>query len=202
VSGDDHSRALLHDTAACFRFVKTTAAACLLRSGFPSYMGPTRKLLKHLKQLSDSTLEFLRTFSSQTPSESTDYRRQRHLLSLIREAWKSLHFYVQPAVDADTLNVPTALVELLTKRVRLIDGCESLEFAVIPTNKLNYFQFPPGDFNQTISDLSDIVSAQSAFPPNLGLIALPHSQAQHLFLNGLLAHEIGHFVFSTLNCFG
>ena len=72
---------------------------------------------------------------------------------------------------------------------------------MIHTNKLNYFQFPPGDFNQTISDLSDIVSAQSAFPPNLGLIALPHSQAQHLLLNGLLAHEIGHFVFSTLNCF-
>ena len=197
VNGDDQSRALLHDTAACYRFVKATAAACKLGGGFPSYSEPTRKLLSYIRGLSDSTLEFLVGFPSQIPIGPADYRRRRQLLSVIREAWQGLHFYVQPAVDADTLNVPTELVRLLTDRVRSIYDCE---FAVIHTDKLNYFQFPPNDFEQTATDLGDVVSADSEFPRNLGLIALPHSQAQHLFLNGLLAHEIGHFVFLKLNC--
>jgi hypothetical protein len=200
VNGEERSRALLHDTAACYRFVKSTAAACKLVSGFPSYLAPTRKLLTHIWDISASTQDFLSDFASQNPDDPADHRRHRELLLLIREAWKSLHFYVQPAVDADTLNVPTALVELLTERVRLITNCQSLEFAVIHTDKLNYFQFPPGDFEQTVIGLGDVVDSLSKFPPDLGLIALPHSQAQHLFLNGLLAHEIGHFVFSREMC--
>ncbi|HXR38064.1 MAG TPA: hypothetical protein VN776_03190 [Terracidiphilus sp.] len=172
-----------------------------MNSGFPSYSDPTRKLIAHIRDLSLSTQDFLQTFPSQNPDDPAKYRSKREQLWLIRAAWKSLHFYVQPAVDANTLNVPTELVQLLTQRVRAIDNCESLEFAVIHTDKLNYFQFPPGDFQQTVIDLGDVVSAKWAFPPDLGLIALPHSQAQHLFLNGLLAHEIGHFVFAKLNCF-
>ena len=200
MNGYDRSRALLYDTAACYRFVKTTAAACRLNSGFPSYSHPTRKLLTFLQELSVSTLNFLAAFPSEDPGDPPAYRRRRELLWLVREAWKSLHFYVQPAADADTLNVPTELVHLLTERVRLLQDCELLEFAVIHTDRLNYFQFPLGDFEQTVSDLGDIVSAHSVLSPHLGIIALPHSQAQHLFLNGLLAHEIGHSVFSRLNC--
>ncbi|MES2221188.1 MAG: hypothetical protein V4587_09510 [Acidobacteriota bacterium] len=190
----------MHDTAACFRFVKSTTAACKLGSGFPSYLEPTRELLKYIKELSLSTQDFLANFPSQIPGEPTQFRSKRELLWLIRETWTSLHVYVKPAVDADTLNVPTELVRLLTQRVHLIEKCESLEFAVIHTDKLNYFQFPPGDFEQNASNLGEIVSAQAKFPPNLGIIALPHSQVQHLFMNGLLAHEIGHFVFSKLDC--
>lgn len=200
MNGDERSRALLHDTAACYRFVKSTSAACKLSSGFPSYPEPTKKLLEHMWELSLSTQDFLSHFPSNNLDDPAEHRRHRQLLYLIRNAWKSLHFYVQPAVAADTLNIPTALVELLTHRVRMIGDCESLSFAVIHTNRLNYFQFPPGDFEQTVSDLGDVVSAHEKFPANLGLIALPHSQAQHLFLNGLLAHEIGHFVFSRLGC--
>jgi hypothetical protein len=200
VNGDERSRALLHDTAACYRFVKSTAAACKLNGGFPSYLPPTRKLLTHIWDISVSTQDFLSTFASDCPDDPAKYRNKREQLSLIRAAWKNLHLYVQPAVDANTLNVPTELVELLTQRVRLIETCESLEFAVIHTDKLNYFQFPPGDFRQTVIDLSEIVTAKPVFSPDLGLIALPRSQSQHLFLNGLLAHEVGHCVFSKLRC--
>lgn len=200
MNGDGQSQALLRDTAACYRFVKATAAACKLGSGFPSYSDPTRKLLTYIKALSVSTQESLASFPSQSPDDPAEYRSRRQWLFLIREAWQSLHFYVQPAVDADTLNVPTELVRLLTERVRSVSGCGTLEFAVIHTDRLNYFQFPPGDFERTVVDLGDLVSAKSEFPSNLGIIALPHSQAQHLFLNGLLAHEVGHFVFSKLNC--
>ncbi len=198
--GEERSRALLHDTAACYRFVKSTAAACKLSSGFPSYLEPTIKLLAHIHQLSVATQEFLAGYPSANLNDPAEHRSRRQLLSLIRNTWKSLHVYVQPAVDADTLNVPTALVELLTKRVRLIGDCELLEFALIHTDKLNYFQFPPGDFEKNVIDLGDVVAPSLKFPPNLGLVALPHSQAQHLFLNGLLAHEIGHIVFARLNC--
>jgi len=200
VNGDERSRALLHDTAACYRFVKSTSAACKLSSGFPSYLEPTKKLLEHILELSVCTQTFLSDFPSTNQVEPDEYRRHRQLLHLIRETWKSLHFYVQPAVDADTLNVPTALVKLLTDRVQLVGKCKSLEFAVIHTDKLNYFQFPPGDFEKNVIDLGEVVAPRLKFPPNLGLVALPHSQAQHLFLNGLLAHEIGHFVFARLNC--
>jgi hypothetical protein len=152
----------------CYCFVKATAAACNLSSGFPSYSEPTRKLLTHISELSVSTQDFLLDFPSKNPDNPAGHRRHRQLLNLIRSAWKNLHFYVQPAVDADTLNVPTALVELLTKRVRLIDNCKLLEFAVIHTDKLNYFQFPPGDFEKNVVDLGDILASRSKFHPTLG----------------------------------
>jgi hypothetical protein len=200
VNGDDRTRALLHDTAVCYRFVKTTAAACKLSSGFPSYSSSTQSLLKNIKELSASTLEYLLAFPSKNPDDPADYRRRRQSLLTIRNAWQNIHSYVQPAVDADTLNVPTELIQLLTDRVRLLENCSSMEFAAIHTDKLNYFQFPPGEFERTVLDLASIVSAKTEWPLDLSIIALPHSQAQHLFLNGLLAHEIGHSIFSRLNC--
>lgn len=200
MNGDDRSRTLLHDTAACYRFVKSTAAACKLSSGFPSYLEPTKKLLAHIHELSVSTQKFLSNFPSANLDNPVEHRSRRQLLTLVRSTWKGLHAYVQPAVDADTLNVPTALIGLIAKQVRLIDECEMLEFALIHTDKLNYFQFPPGDFEKNVTDLGDVVAPHLEFPPDLGLIALPHSQAQHLFLNGLLAHEIGHIVFARLDC--
>ena len=200
MNGDERKRALLHDTAVCYRFVKATAAACKLGSGFPSYSSSTQTLLKSIKDLSSATLDYLLAFPSKSPEDPVEYRRRRQSLVTIRLAWQNIHLYVQPAVDADTLNVPTELIQMLTDRVRLIQGCGSMEFAAIHTDKLNYFQFPPGEFERTVLDLASIVSAKTEWPPDLGIIALPHSQAQHLFLNGLLAHEIGHSIFLRLNC--
>ena len=37
-----------------------------------------------------------------------------------------------------------------------------------------------------------------SFPADLGIIALPYSQAQSLFLNTAIAHEIGHFAFQQV----
>lgn len=200
MNGEELSRALLHDSSACFRFVKSTAAACELGGGFPSYLDSTRRLLEHLKELSKSTQDSLLKSPSESPDDPSEYRRKRQLLHTIREAWRSVHFYVQPAADADTLHVPTALVQMLTRRVQLLTKCESLDFAVVHTDKLNYFQFPPEDFSQAVNDLSEIVSVDSSYLSQFGLIALPHSQSRHLFLNSLLAHEIGHIVFSRLKC--
>ena len=189
------------DVAACYRFVKSTSAASKIAVDFPSYSESTLKLIKYIGQLSRASERFLLGF--EIPTGTTDpeeYRKKRQLLKLVRSTWKKLHMYVQPAVDADSLHVPSALIELLTRRVRGIKDCESLEFAVIHTDQLNYFQFPPVNFEQHARDLADIVGAKEEFPPNLGIVASPHSQSQHLFLNSLLAHEIGHFVFAKLNC--
>ena len=169
MNGEERSRALLHDTAVCYRFVKSTSAACKLSSGFPSYPEPTKKILEHILELSVCTQTFLSDFPSTNQVEPAEYRRHRQLLHLIRETWKSLHFYVQPAVDADTLNVPIALVKLLTERVQLVINCKSLEFPVIHTDKLNYFQFPPGDFEKNVIDLGEVVAPRLKFPPNIGL---------------------------------
>jgi hypothetical protein len=200
VNGNQRLQAVLHDTTACYRFVKATAAACKLNSGFPSYSDSTKKLLTYIKKLAGKSLEFLAAFNAADSGDPDSFREKRELLWLIREAWTTLHKYVQPAVDADTLNVPGELVRLLTDRVRLIDGCELLEFAVIHTDQLNYFQFPPGDFEEKACGLADVLDAGLEFPAHLGIIASPHSQSQHIFLNTLLAHEIGHSVFSKLNC--
>ena len=199
MSGDERNQAVVHDAAACYRFVKATAAAAFTRSrGYPSYLPSTDKLLGSVRDLSSASLQFLSKFPSGIPDEPEAFRRYRGLLWLIRSTWRNLHFFVKPAVSADTLNVPTELVELLTKRVRALPGCESVEFALIHTDRLNYFHFPAGDFEQEAKSLSEIVHSEKQFPPDLGIIALPHSQSQHLFLNVLLAHEIGHYVFSRL----
>lgn len=201
MSNENWEQAVRRDVAACYRFVKSTSAASKIAVDFPSYSEPTLKLIKHIGQLSRASEQFLLAF--EIPTGTTDpeeYRKKRQLLNLVRSTWKRLHTYVQPAVDADTLHVPSALIELLTRRVRGIKECESLEFAVIHTDQLNYFQFPPVNFEQHARDIADIVGAKDEFPPDLGIVASPHSQSQHLFLNSLLAHEIGHFIFAKLKC--
>jgi hypothetical protein len=200
VNGNERLQAVQHDTAACYRFVKATAAACELSSGFPSYSDPTRKLLKYIKDLSEKSLDFLAGFQPADADDPAAFRNRRELLWLIRGTWTKLHKYVKPAVDADTQNVPTELVRVMTQRVRLIPDCELLDFAVIHTDQLNYFQFPSGELETDASALADSLKIDLEFPAHLGIIATPHSQSRHIFLNALLAHEIGHFIFSKLKC--
>ena len=184
---DEQLRAVIHDTAACYRFVKATAVACRISANFPSYLPATRALLNYLKDLAAATQKFLEIFPSDEKVGPQQFSSHRQMLSLILAAWKKLHLYVRPAANADTLNVPTALIKLLTERVRLIEDC-ALSFAVIHTDQVNYFQFPSGEFEQAATYLGEVVVASLDFPADLGIIALPHSQAQNLFLNDLLAH--------------
>ena len=69
--------------------------------------------------------------------------------------------------------------------------------AVLHTEWLNYLQVVASRIRSTADDIATLVGARS-FPPDLGLIGIPYSQSESVFLNCLIAHEIGHFIFGEL----
>jgi hypothetical protein len=82
----------------------------------------------------------------------------------------------------------------MVERLRQMPGFEGTNFTIFHTAEFNYLQVSPSWIRGTVDRLAGIVGADS-FPEELGLIGIPYSQGSALFLNCLLAHEIGEYVF-------
>jgi hypothetical protein len=109
--------------------------------------------------------------------------------------WKQLHQFINPASDADTLNQPTALVSAMVHRTRKLPGLQGADFAIFLTENFDYLQVNPTWIRGAARELAFIVNADE-FPSGLGLIGIPSTQGSALFLNCLVAHEIGEYVYS------
>ena len=126
------------------------------------------------------------------------YQGYRQKLEIIRSGWFWFHLFIKPAVDADTLNIPHTLIEALTRRLNLIRKFEETRFAIFHFDELNYLEIPVSGIKETVDRFSRVIPDPPPFPPSLGLIGIPYSQASSLYLNCLIAHEMGHFVFEEL----
>jgi hypothetical protein len=67
-------------------------------------------------------------------------------------------------------------------------------FVLFHTNEANYLQIPSGMAREVANDIADIVGFDR-FDPNLGLVGVPYSQADSIFLNCVLPHEFAHFIY-------
>ncbi len=188
---------VIHDSAALYRFIESIEVFCDVRRGFPAYLEASREFLVFVGQLAASTKKYLTDFPSKLPTDALRYASFRQELKTLRYAWFEIHRRIKPIADADTLHVPTPLISSLERRLRKVPPFQNTRFAVLHTERLNYLQVVASGIRDTTSQISGLVGS-SSFPSNLGLIGIPYSQAESVFINCLIAHEIGHFVYGEL----
>ena len=186
---------LQRDAAALFSFVDSVCQFCLAGNESPAYPGPSTKFFEYIIELGEATKEYLSLFAANQPKKPELYQYYRQRLETIRLGWFEFHLLIKAAADADTLNVPYALVEALSTRIRTIRGFKGTNFAIFHIDELNYWEIPASEIKETTDKFQRYLSNPPSFPANTGMIGIPYSQSSSLYLNFLIAHEMGHFVF-------
>ncbi len=191
---------LQRDAAALFSFVDSIYTHCHKEDDeSPVYPESSLRFFGFIRELSDATKAYLNAFASNAPSTPRLYQAYRQKLDTIRASWLEFHFLIKSAVDADTLSFPYTLVQALTERLNTIPKFKDIRFAIFHFDELNYLEVPVSAIKTTTGRLRGIVPECPEFPRDLGLIGIPYSQSSSLYLNLLIAHEMGHFVFQELN---
>src|SRR5579863_2405467 len=185
-----------HDAASLYRFVDSVCSGCDRRGNYPAYLEANRRFIDYVAELGVATKAYLRSFPDKIERTSgSDYNLLRQELWLLRSSWEALHRRLKPATEADTLHLPFPLIRALVNRFREIDHFKATQFVVIHTELLNYLQVNAGSVRGTADNIASIVGPRK-LDRNLGMIGIPYSQSEALFLNCLIAHEFGHYAFS------
>jgi hypothetical protein len=187
--------ALRHDAASLYHFVDSICAGCDERCEFPAYLDPSLRFFKYVRELGDATKEYLDDFANHAPKDPRLYKVYRDKLYLLSSSWTALHKYIRPAVDADTLNIPSPLIDFLMRRFRSIPGFDTAAFTVFHLQQLNYLQIRASFVRSVAKKLQSLIPGAPEFPPGLGMIGIPYSQSDSVYLNSLIPHEMGHFAF-------
>lgn len=189
---------LQRDAAALFSFVDSICAHCYQNTESPAYLEPSVRFFTYIQGLGDATKAYLNIFPANAPRNEGLYQDYRQKLEIIRLGWFFLHEFIKPAVDADTLNIPYTLVDALTRRLNLVHGFEKTTFAIFHSDALNYFEVQLSAISLITGKFGAVIPDPPLFPEGLGLIGIPYSQSSSLYLNSLISHEMGHFVFQKL----
>ncbi len=189
---------LARELSALYAFVDAVSLSCTRPPNTVAFTEPSELFLGYIEKLAAQTKRYLATNPVRTDADDEDFLESRRELSTIRTAWRELHQFIRPAVDAHTLEQPTALVDGLVARLRRIQGFEHTDFTIFHTADFNYLQVKPSAIGRIAGPLATIVGAE-AFPKDLGLIGIPYSHGSALFLNCLVAHEIGEYIFDLRN---
>jgi len=187
---------LVREVSALYGFVDSVSNSCTRLPQSVAFTESSARFFQYVEQLAVSTKKHLAGFPSENVESSTEeeFRHARNELFTIRRVWKELHQFIKPASDADTLNQPTAVVSAMLDRTRKLPGLQNADFAIFLTDTFDYLQVNPTWIRGAALDLAFIVGAEQ-FPPGLGLIGIPSTQGTSLFLNCLVAHEIGEYVY-------
>lgn len=185
-----------HDTASLARFVETLSTFCRSCGAAPSYIQGSSELFAYLEKLADCTLGFLQTFPDSPEFQTSDYEVQRQKLRSVRDGWSSIHLRLKAASDADTLHVPATLFDALRDRLHELLKYEKTELAVFHIERVNFLHLGSDSLRKTANDVANLVGC-THFPPTLSLIGIPYSQSDALFVNCIVAHELGHFIYSA-----
>jgi hypothetical protein len=183
-----------HDAVSLFRFVESICSFCGTATESPAYLPASKEFLSSIFELGEKTKEYLTLFHDRLPVDPSDYGVYRQVLTSLRYAWFEVHRRVKPVADADTLHLPSALIQVMIRRLQGLSDFANADFAVFHTEKLNFLQVVATGIRDTISSIASITGA-APLRKELGLIGIPYSQTQSVFLNCLIAHEIAHFVF-------
>lgn len=184
-----------HELAALLALVQSIVAPCELPPGAVAYTAASEKFRNHIIELGKKTSQYLGTFppeAEQVGEDEEDYGSPPGELAEIKSAWKQLHPYIKPAIQADTLHQPTSLVDALTSRFCEIAGFEQTTFTIFHVEEFSYLHLYASEIAGLTNKLAKLVGATEL--PEFGLIGIPSSQSSALFLNCLIAHEMGHYV--------
>jgi len=187
----------VREVSALYGFVDSVSASCTEIPQSVAFTESSARFFQCVEQLATATKNHLAAFPPEHLEIATEdeFHEMRDELFTIRRVWKQLHQFIKPASDSDTLNQPTALISAMLDRTRKLPGLQNADFAIFLTETFDYLQVNPTWIRGAASDLAFIVTAEE-FPSGLGLIGIPSTQGSSLFLNCLVAHEIGEYVYS------
>jgi hypothetical protein len=188
---------LVREASALYGFVDSVSAHCNRIPQSVAFTASSARFFQHVDQLAAATKRHLSVFPAESVETTTEdeFHQTRDELLTIRRAWQELHQFIKPAVDADTLNQPSALVSAMRNRTKELPGLQHADFAIFHTDSFDYLQVNPTSIREAARELAFIVGAEE-FPDGLGLIGIPSTQGSSLFLNCLVAHEIGEYVYA------
>lgn len=104
------SETVLHESAALYRFVDSIVRLCADIHEYPVYTKTSKDFLDHIRLLGDESKGFLQEFPKSTGKNKRTANSKRRKLHTLRASWEVLHEYIKPALDADTLHIPTPLI--------------------------------------------------------------------------------------------
>ncbi|HEV2485624.1 MAG TPA: hypothetical protein VGT08_08840 [Terracidiphilus sp.] len=188
----DQRSYLRHDLTALYSFIESIVEGVTSQRSSAAYSPAAVRFLGYVSSLAESSKKHL---SSWSVADDEEFEDRREELGTIRAAWRELHKLIKPSLDADTLQVPLAVVDGIVRRFREIPGYNETEFVLFHTAEFNYVQIRTADLRSLSSKIRALIPNSPAFPPNLGLIGMPYSQGRTAFANCLVAHEMGHFVY-------
>jgi hypothetical protein len=186
------------EVASLYAFVDAISRACSPAPQSVSYSESSSRFFDYIGHVADKTKDHIEGFEAHSEDSDEDFEVARAELCTIKASWRELHSFIKPSADADTLNQPTALLNAFIDRLQLVPGFDSTSFAIFHTDAFHYLQANPAQTAEVVGQLARIVDA-IPFDKNLGLIGIPNSQGDALFINCLIAHEIGEYVFAKHN---
>jgi hypothetical protein len=122
-----------HDAASLYQFVSSIADLCENRNPAAAYLASSERFFAYLQELGKATKQYIQDFPG-TRSNTSQYLDLRDEIAVLRASWQFLHGFVKPALDSDTLHLPSALVEGLIARFRQIPGYADTDFAIYHTD--------------------------------------------------------------------
>lgn len=183
------------EVAELYRFIDPMVSLCSnLRSDYPVFSDESREFFDHIQRLGSQTLLYLEGASDQILKDPRLSSTKRQKFLDLRTLWESLHEYLRPALDADSLHLPNALVTVLHDRIHETDEWSTYRFTLFHATEANYLQLPMGVVGTVANNIAALVGGRQ-FPAGLGHVGVPYSQADGLFLNCTLAHEMAHFIY-------
>jgi hypothetical protein len=188
---------LVQDSVSLIQFVSSIADLCEEKSSAPAHLPSSERFFGYVSELANATATYLANGinSNKTPRELLHLRGE---IASLRVSWRFLHQFVKPALDADTLRLPTALVQATILRFREIPRFANADFVLYHSDVFNYLNVTLAVFKQQAKQISSLVAGPE-FPDNLSIIGIPYSQASSLFMNCLIPHEMGHYAFGELS---
>lgn len=183
------------ESAALFRFVDAIVRRCSEIHEYPVYAGPSKTFLDYMSVLGNETKQFLEKFPESAERDNRTVNSKRRKLHSLRNGWEALHEYLKPALDADTLHIPTSLILALQDEVNRLEDLQDMKFAIFHSDR--YLQLPSGTLKETANLIAELIGGTS-FPSSLGLVGMPYSQSNGFFLNCLLAHEMSHVAYQDV----
>jgi hypothetical protein len=182
----DHLR---HDLTALYAFIESVVGGAARRPS-AAYGPAANEFFKFVNELATTCRDYIADWKV---ADADEFEHKRPELEEIRGHWRELHKLIKPAFDADTLQVPSAVVDGIARRFRELPDCGNTEFALFHTAEFNYMHVHTAALRNTAKAFRAVVPNAPKFPENLGLIGMPYSQGRTAFANCLVAHEMAHY---------
>jgi hypothetical protein len=182
-----------HDASSLYQFVSSITQHCDSKNPAAAYLSSSERFFKYIIELGQATKTYVKDYPGARihPAQFLDLRDD---IATLRGSWQFLHLFVKPALDSDTLHLPTSLIQGLIERFREIPDYTDTDFVIYHTDLFNYLNVQLNVFKPIADKSADLVKGPH-FPEKLALIGIPYSQSSSLFMNCLIPHEMGHHVF-------